>query len=535
MTIEELRVLKESEDRVEFKEAKHNYPFTGGSHTAVSDRRRCVLGYIVALANMGGGNFIMGMTDKVPRQVVGTDFAQGKTGELEDEIYKRLSILVRTEELYEGEKRVLIIHIPSRPIGILLKFEGVPLMRIGESLREMSDQEIFRILSEQEADFSAKICPNLHLSDLSVEAIEILKQKYAEKQANSGFLNLSNGQILSDLELIVEGKLNYAALILLGKKEVIHHFLPQAGVIVEYRPDDRIEYTARKEFQEALITEVDKVWGYLNQPLTNPQQHFQEGPYIIDIYSFNEKVVREALLNALTHRSYNINSEVMVKQYPDYIEISNAGGLPLGVNLDNILTVNSTPRSKRLAEILQKIGLVERSGQGVDKIFLNTILEGKPLPKYTADPYMVSLKLSAAIDQKFLLYLRQKCNPNKLNVFDLITLYKIKNGEWTNLLVSSVEKLHEMNLIFPGSAAGTYYLDKPYTQPLEETGESDPNWAVLVKYFTSSPKITILQAEKLFEGKLNRNQIKYWFEKLVETGRIARFGKGRGTTYSLEN
>lgn len=198
-----------------------NYPFAGGSHSDPTERRRCVLGYVVALANEGGGRLVLGMADKLPHEVVGTDFANGKTGALEDEIYNRLSIRVKTEELFENEKRVLIINIPSRPIGKLLKFEGVPLMRTGESLREMSDQEIFKILSEQEPDFSAKICDALKIEDLDKDAINLLKQKYAEKQNNKSFLTLPDEQILSDLELLKDGKLNYAALILLGKKESI--------------------------------------------------------------------------------------------------------------------------------------------------------------------------------------------------------------------------------------------------------------------------------------------------------------------------
>ena len=52
--ISELKILRESEDRIEFKEAKKNYPFAGGSHSDPTERRRCVLGYVVALANEGG-------------------------------------------------------------------------------------------------------------------------------------------------------------------------------------------------------------------------------------------------------------------------------------------------------------------------------------------------------------------------------------------------------------------------------------------------------------------------------------------------
>ena len=84
----------------------------------------------------------------MPHAVVGSDFAEKEVGELTDEIYKRLGIRIEATELYEDGKRLLVLSVPSRPVGRLLRFEGVPLMRTGESLRAMSDAEIFRILSE---------------------------------------------------------------------------------------------------------------------------------------------------------------------------------------------------------------------------------------------------------------------------------------------------------------------------------------------------------------------------------------------------
>ena len=86
----------------------------------------------------------------MPHAVVGSDFAEKEVGELTDEIYERLGIRIETTELYEDGKRVLVLvlSVPSRLVGRLLRFEGVPLMCTGESLRAMSDAEIFRILSE---------------------------------------------------------------------------------------------------------------------------------------------------------------------------------------------------------------------------------------------------------------------------------------------------------------------------------------------------------------------------------------------------
>lgn len=79
-------------------------------------------------------------------------------------------------------------------------------MRTGESLRAMSDADIFRILSEQEPDFSAKICEGLTIEDLDKEAIAEMKTQYARKQENSLFQNYPDEQVLSDLDLLKDGK-----------------------------------------------------------------------------------------------------------------------------------------------------------------------------------------------------------------------------------------------------------------------------------------------------------------------------------------
>ena len=265
MTIQKIKRLRETEDKVEFKEAKRNFNFDGGSHADPLERRKCLLGYVVALANEGG----LGVKEKnvLPHEIVGTAFAEGKIGALEDTIYERLSIWVRIEELFDNEKRVLVFNIPSRPIGATLKFEGVPLMRIGDSLRVMSDNEIFRILFENEPDFSATICKGLTFEDLDTEAITLMKTGYAVKQGNPAFATLPDNQILTDLGLLENDRYCFAALILLGKRQALRKYLPNAEVIIEYRLDhSMIAYTARKEFQESLFSVMDQIWSYINQP-----------------------------------------------------------------------------------------------------------------------------------------------------------------------------------------------------------------------------------------------------------------------------
>ena len=96
ITIDKLKKLKESEDKVEFKKGEGgNISYNGGSKTNPADRRRCILGYVTALCNELGGHLVIGMTDNYPHEVVGTSQNLNSIGELEANIYRDTDI--RTE------------------------------------------------------------------------------------------------------------------------------------------------------------------------------------------------------------------------------------------------------------------------------------------------------------------------------------------------------------------------------------------------------------------------------------------------------
>lgn len=545
MTIAELQHLKESEHKIEFKRAEHNFPWNGGSHSDQRERRKCFLGYIVALANEGGGFLVLGMDDTLPHKVVGSDFGLNKLGELENAVYEKLGIRIRTSELFDTDKnRVVLTTIPSRPIGKMMKFEGVPLMRVGESLRNMSDEEMFAILSEQEPDFSAKNCEGISIADLDEAAIKKMKDSYARKQKNPGFLQLSTEQVLTDLKLLENGKLNYAALVLLAKKEVIHTKLPQSKTIWEFRNSEaQIHHDIREVIDEPLFIAIDSIWKLINQPTLNRKYPVQSGAYIFDLYDFNEEVIREAVLNAIAHRDYTITSEVVIKQYPNKIIIANPGGFPKGVTIENILTVSSTPRSRLMTEILEKTGLVERSGQGVDKIFSITLSEGKAEPDYkNSDMFQVSLILrTEIIDKAFHVFVSQYQNSEKepkLGVEQIITLCKIRNGIFQNLKIEIVSQLAKSGLIEKVSGhTNRYTLSQEYHALVNDGMKIGKKYLVkeieLLLLSLQGNSLKMGELEKNLEESLNRNQIKYLTGKLFEDEVLSKEGKGSGTSYTI--
>lgn len=554
ITIEKLKKLKESEDKVEFKKGEGgNVSYNGGNKFKPSDRRRCILGYVTALCNEGGGYLVIGMTDNYPHVVVGTNQNLGTIGELESNIYRDTEIRPIVYELYDGEikkeNRVLVIEVPSRPAGKVFKFEDVALMRVGEELKPMSDEVYLKIINEQEPDFSQQFCEDLQISDLDERAIAILKEKYATKQNNPNFKTLSNEQLLSDLDLIKNGKLTNAALILLAKREILNKKLPQAKVMLEYRnTENQISFDNRIVFSDPFFIMIDELWNTIN--LRNGSFPIQDGAYIFNIPFFNEEVIRESINNAITHRDYRKTSEIVIKQFPQRLDIINAGGFPTGVNLENLLKTPSTPRNRLLADVLQKTGIVERSGQGVDKIYYNTLIEGKAEPDYTkSDYFQVNLKLSAIIeDRAFALFIvtiqEGLAETEKLSVLEVITLNKIKNNAPKNDLDTEiVSKLLDKKLIEKrGKTNAVYYiLSKDYYEFTDEKAkyynlqELDENQVLvtILQFLSKEGKAKMKDFVGLFEDKLSRKQVRTRVDKLVAKKMLKQEGEGSSSTYEV--
>jgi ATP-dependent DNA helicase RecG len=549
MTIQELMLLKETENKVEFKEAKGgNFSYNGGSKLSPHDRRRCIIGYVTAFANEGGGHLVFGVHDAYPHKIVGTTQCNGNLGKLEQDVYRDTKIRITTSELFdENKNRVLVISIPSRPIGKVYKFEDVALMRVGEELLPMSEEQYLKIIQEQEPDFSEKICEGITIHDLDPVAILKLKEAYAKKQDNPLFLTLSDEQALQDLSLIINSKITSAALILVGKENVIKKFIPQATINLEYRNSlTQINFDNRVIFSEPYFLTIEKLWDAINQ--RNGKVPVQQGLFIFDIPFFNKEVIREALNNAVAHRDYRKSSEVVIKQFPHEMHIVSPGGLPFGVNLQNLLTVNSTPRNRLLSDVLAKTGIVERSGQGIDKIFYQSISEAKPEPDYSkTDDFQVELRLSGIVEDKaFALFIRQiqqsRKDDEKLSVQEIISLNRIRKGEDKNQLDALVlKKLEKEGLIervgktnsqkFILSKAYFIFIDKRAEYSAEKSLEQNQIIFLIIQHLQEFGKAKMGDFETLLQKFLTRDQVKYLIGQMVNDGMLDKEGQLKGTIY----
>lgn len=552
-TIDQLKQMRESEDHVEFKKGEHgNVSYNGSGKDKPQDRRRCILGYVAALCNEGGGRIVIGMHDAFPHKVIGTKQCLNGIGQLESDIYRDMGIRPDIYELYENEDakigRVLVIEVPPHPIGKVFKFEDVALMRVGEELKAMDDKTFISIIQEQEPDFSEHICEDVTLNDLDKEAIRIMKERYAEKQKNPTFVSLPDLQALSDLKLIVGDQITNAAVLLVGKEEVIERVYPQAKVMLEYRnTESQIHFDSRKSFGQPFFILIDKLWEEIN--LRNGSVPVRKGPYIFDIPFFNEDVIREIVNNAFSHRDYRFGSEIVIKQYPMKFTIINGGGFPHGVSVDNLLTTPSTPRNRLLADVLSKTGIVERSGQGVDKIFLFTLSEGKPEPDYSkTDDFNVTATLFASVkDAGFALYVQsiQDSLPDdkKLTVFDVLALCEIRDGAKRPSDKGIALKLEKLGFIEKhGKTNAQYYiLPRKYYElsgdlasySLKTDWDINQVWAVLCPFLQKYEKAKRSEINKLLGSHISDKQFRNFMDELKAKGLIRTEGERGQMTYSL--
>lgn len=384
-------LLAATEGVIEFKEAKNRFSFDELTE------------YCIAIANECGGKVVLGVTDKRPRKVVGTNaFLQPE--ETLRGLLARIPLQISFTVVDHPKGRVLIFEVPSRPVAIPLEFKGKFLMRRGDSLVPMSADKLRRIIAESGKDFSTDICPGLTIDDLDPAAIEDFRKRWTEKSGRS-YDALSVGDLLKAADIAGDRGVTYAGLILFGSPEAVGKHLAQAEITFEYRfAESAGPASFRKDFRQGFFAIHQSIWDTIN--LRNDAQHYQDGLFVMDIPTFDERSVREAILNAVAHRNYQMAGSVFIRQYQRRLVVENPGGLPPGITPSNILERQS-PRNRLIMDVLLKCGLVEKSGQGVDLMFERSIQQGKSLPDYSGtDQFHVKLTLHGQVqDERFLRFL----------------------------------------------------------------------------------------------------------------------------------
>ena len=280
----------------------------------------------------------------------------------------------------------------------------------------MDNATMRRLLNETEPDFSGKIVPGLAAGDMDTAAIEQFRRRWAQKHERQEYLKFTDEKVLRAIGILSDEGINYAGLVLFGKKEKINSLLPDSEIIFEWRNAVKVQHDYRKTWREPFFKIYEDIWAAVNA--RNSRFPFQEGLIQREIYAFNEKAFREALLNAVAHRDYNISGRsIFITVDPEKLVIKSPGGFPAGITPENILREQAW-RNRVIAETFEKAGLVERSGQGMDDIFSSTIREGKGIPDFNgSDDYSVRLNIPIQLkDKNFVMFLEKVTEEKQIHL-----------------------------------------------------------------------------------------------------------------------
>lgn len=373
------------------------------SWNKVSDMKKRInlaVDELIAFANNKGGTLYFGVEDN--GEVTGCDGNYDLQNIIES-IYEktRPSIFVDPEEIEYNGKKVIALTVASDGITHATT-DGRCLKRLGKNSKPFYPDEMSNRYSEiQSSDFSGRILSDSTEDDINKLEVYKLKEKLKARNPESTLADMDDIAFLRDLALVKPDggniKLTVAGLLFVGKEQAINKLLPQAEVIyLHYSESNLEEYDARLDMKAPIISVIDRLSEKIQD--SNRIVNVQVGLFRLEIVDFPEKVFQEALLNALSHRDYQSQGAVYVKHYPDKIVIENPGAFLDGITENNIITHPSVPRNKLIAETLQHLKYVQRTGQGVDIIFREMISSGKPFPEYKSYTDAVSLTIYSAID-----------------------------------------------------------------------------------------------------------------------------------------
>ncbi|MBS5037094.1 MAG: putative DNA binding domain-containing protein [Fusobacterium sp.] len=534
-----------------------------------SDRKKysdtLLIEEIVGMANTKGGELYLGVEDN--GEITGLHKDHEDVNGLRALVANMTipSLSIRAEILFEENKKILKIEIPISK-AITATSSGKILRRRlkADSSPEnipMYPYEINTRLSELSLlDFSAQTVAGAEYEDLDPNERIRLRKIIELRHGDSTLLELNDEELDKALQLIKEenGKIipTITGMILIGKEERLKELMPTAKSVFQVL--DGTSVRKNEEFSKPLLETFEifeenfKAW--------NPEMEVENGLFRIPVPEFSYNAFREALVNAFCHRDYSMIGSVRLAITDEGMTISNPGGFIEGVNLKNLLTVEPHGRNQTLANSLKRIGLAERTGRGIDRIFEGSIVYGRPWPDYSESTSTVVKVFiqRAKPDIPFIKMIYEAGNRNgkslSINSLMILSLIKFEHKvdlhrimEKINLSDSrakaAIYKLVEEGLIEEtgGTKNKNYILSRNIYKEndnvigyVRQTGiDLIRNEEMILKLADETPKgisrEDVVQLLNITSDKAYRV-----LKKMVDENKLQRVGNNRGTKYIIK-
>ncbi len=409
-----------------------------------SDRKRLpddeLVQALVCLANTEGGELWLGVEDDA--RPTGLHAAHANLAGLPGLVAARTSpaLLVTVEAIEvdgaNGSVTVARILVPKATHSEIATMSGQYLHRrikqdgTPECVAMLPHERTSRSSSIGIFDASAQVVAGATIADFDPIERERLRQAVEHYGGDRVLLELDDEQLDAALGFTARSATGerlptLTGLLVIGREAAIRDFVPTHELAFQVLEQEDVRFNEFRRFP--LLKALE--WLETNFRAYNPEREVQIGLFRVPVPMVDMGAFREAVANALVHRDYHRLGAVHVRLNNDGLTISNPGGLVDGVTIGNLLSTEPRPRNPRLADVMKRIGVVERSGRGVDKIYRGMLRFGRPQPDYSRTDYNnVILRLETVeADELFLrLVVEQEKQRGSLPVDSLIVLSALK-------------------------------------------------------------------------------------------------------------
>ena len=338
-----------------------------------------IIDVVVAFANTEGGTLYLGLEDdgtvtglhKKHRDITRlTAFLANKTVP---------PVSTRALILTQGPLEVLQLDVPKSNAIVAsssgkilrrrLKADGTP-----ENV-PMYPYEIPHRLSDLSLlDFSAQPLPDATRDDFSAAERGRLRDIIRAQHGEPALLELDDLELEKALRLVVRNgdifRPTVTGLLLLGREDRLQSLIPTAESSIQVM--DGTTLRVNETFTLPLLASIEKINSFVSA--INHEDEMDVGLFRLPIPHYDKRSFREALINAYSHRDYSMLGRVRVLIENDGMTISNPGGFLQGIDAHHLLDAEPHGRNPVLADCLKRIGLAERSGRGIDRIYANSYI-----------------------------------------------------------------------------------------------------------------------------------------------------------------
>ncbi len=352
---------------------------------------------VVAFANTDGGDLYLGVEDNGTITGVHKDHSNPVT--LSAYIANNTVPPISTRcEIVDEEKPVLKITVPK-------SYGGIAATRSGKILRRrmkmdntpenvpMYPTEIATRLSDLRLlDYSTMMVLEGTMADIDPLEVERLRRIILAYDGDKALLELDDEELLKALGFTREQNdtiyPTIAGILMVGKVPSIKKFIPTGNSSFQVLEGTNVR--VNEDYTLPVLASIEKIISHLE--VWNPQQELEMGLFRMPAPEFDKRALREAIVNAFCHRDYSIMGRVRVAVEDEGLTIANPGGFIEGVSIQNLLTAEPHGRNQLLADALKRVGLAEKTGRGIDRIFEGSLIYGRSLPDYSnSTPKTVSL------------------------------------------------------------------------------------------------------------------------------------------------